>query len=258
MSNSLTVLIPALARPQNVEPTLVSLEMSTAAERREGWTITPLFICSSDDQEECDEVRAHGLTPLIHGMKHDDCQYSRKINAGVATTDSDWLFLGADDLDFHYGWLRAAIDVHIATGKLVIGTQDLGNQLVKKGLHATHSLVHRDYVKLGTIDTPGILLHPLYDHNACDVEFCETAMYRDQWAFAEDSIVEHLHPLWHPRTVKRDEVYHKGLKNSARDKLLLRHRRPLWGGPHPTVGEVQRGGARRVMAPRQTARWPKR
>lgn len=258
--SSLTVLIPALSRPQNVARLVASLDQSTLSEKRDGWKVEPLFLCSSGDDQQIAAVQASGHEPLIVGTKDDRSQYARKINAGVDATSSEWLLLGADDIDFHYGWLRAAVNVHIATGKLVIGTQDLGNQLVKQGLHATHSLVHRSYVDFGTIDQPGILLHPAYDHNCVDVEFCETAMFRDQWAFAADAIIEHLHPLWHPRTIRRDEVYNKGLRHAGNDKLLLRHRRPMWGkAAHATAGPVRRGvQQRKVLAPRTTARWPKR
>lgn len=257
--SSLTVIVPALSRPRNVAPLVRSLDLSVARERQEGWKIDLLFVCSTDDRSEIRAVRAQGLEPLLTTISRDKSQYPKKINAGVRHTTSDWLFLGADDLEFHWGWLRAAVDAHIETGKLVVGTQDLGNQLVKRGLHATHSLVHRDYVELGTVDERGKLLHEGYDHNACDVEFIETAISRDQFVFADKAIVEHLHPLWH-RQVTRDVVYRKGMLGANVDRLLLNRRRHMWGHRRDVGARTSSPGARpkRVLAvPRHTPRWPK-
>jgi len=41
-----------------------------------------------------------------------------------------------------------------------------------------------------------LLYHTGYWHEGCDVEFAATARSRGTYAFAADSIVEHLHPLW--------------------------------------------------------------
>jgi hypothetical protein len=116
-------------------------------------------------------------------------------------------------------------------------------------------------VKLGTIDESGKLLHEGYDHNSCDVEFIETAIHRDQFTFASESVVEHLHPLWHRGRVKRDAVYNKGLRHATMDRMLLNRRRHLWGGSRDTVPLRPATSAtpRRVLAvPRNTPRWPKR
>jgi hypothetical protein len=258
--NSLTVLVPALARPANVAPLVRSLDLSVVRERTEGWQIDLLFICCRDDAAEIAAVRAEGLEPLVHTVSTERHQYPKKINAGARNTTSDWLFLGADDLDFHWGWLREAISAYIRTGHLVIGTQDMGNQLVRTGRHSTHTLVHRDYLQFGTIDERGKLLHEGYDHNSCDVEFIETAIQRDQFTFASESVVEHLHPLWQRGKVQRDAVYNKGLQRATMDRMLLNRRRHLWGhGKDPQVRRTTSAAPRRVLAvPRNTPRWPKR
>ena len=49
---------------------------------------------------------------------------------------------------FSPGWLDAAL-AHDGPGIGVIGTNDLHNPAVLRGLHSTHSLVKRTYADLG-------------------------------------------------------------------------------------------------------------
>lgn len=158
---TVSVLIPVLNRPRFVRPLLDSLQASITAETRDGWQVWPVFICSPEDEPEIREVRHQGLEPLIAEWPAGPGDYARKINLAAARNDHDatWFLTAADDLRFHPGWLRAAISRHIRTGALVIGTNDLSNPYVMRGLYATHLLVHRDWVRLGTIDEPGLIFH---------------------------------------------------------------------------------------------------
>lgn len=221
------MLVPVLDRPQLVKPLLGSLQESTLRDQADGWSVRALFIATAGDTRELKALEAaaaeYVVAPFAGNVRG---QYARKINHGLRVTNEQWLLLGADDLAFHPGWLRAAINVHIRTGALVIGTNDLGNPTVMRGDHSTHPLVHRDYAELGTIDQPGILYHEGYDHNSCDVEFVETAKARAQFAFAADSHVEHLHRLWGKAPI--DATYRKGLRNANADRKLMLSRRRLW------------------------------
>lgn len=230
---SVACIFPVLGRPGRVAPLLASLEESTAAERADGWRVRPVFVCSAGDTAEISAVRDTGAEHLIL-TRPGRAEYPRKINIAAHFTTDPWLLLGADDLRFHDGWLQAALDVHEATGALVVGTNDLVNQAVVRGEHATHSLVHRTYVELGTIDEPGIVLHEGYDHNSCDVEFTQTAIARGMWAFAERSRVQHLHPIF-DRSVQRDATYNKGIRYAVADKRLCEARRRLWDPDAPQV-----------------------
>ncbi len=218
---SIAIIVPVLGRPHRVAPLLESLRASDEP----GIDTHPVFVCSAGDNAQIEAVRRAALEPLVLSPPG-KCEYARKINLAVTSTDEEWLFLGADDLNFHPGWARAALDLHAQTGKLVIGTNDIGNPTVIRGDHATHSLVHRDYVKLGTIDDPTRLLHEGYDHNAVDVEFVGTAKARDQFAFCASSVVEHLHRLWGKAPM--DRVYAKGMRNAVQDRRLYARRRVLW------------------------------
>ncbi len=224
MTPTLVCLVPVLDRPQNIEPLVTSFLESLNGENVEA---AMLFLANPEDKREIAELHAHGCWTLIVPWQNGPKDYTRKMNHGTKHTTSDWILLGADDLCFHPGWFRAAISKHIETGALVVGTNDMANPLVKAGKHATHPLVHRDYVKLGTIDNPDELLHSGYAHNSVDVEFCETAISRGQFVFAPNARVQHLHPTF-DRTVKRDATYLKGLRYALLDKQLCNRRRSLW------------------------------
>jgi len=217
------ILLPVLSRPQNAQKVVDSIHHATELPH------TILFICSRGDEAQIDACVGTAAVVLI--IDGGDFEYPRKINHAatypVRADPHPWLFLGADDLDFKPGWDTAAIAEHERTGKLVIGTNDLSNPTVIRGLHATHSLVHRRYVtEQGTIDEPGLVLYPGYHHNFCDNEFVGTAQHRGEWSFAAASHVQHHHPIW--GTAKDDRTYELGRRTYHADSRTWRKRRRLW------------------------------
>lgn len=212
------VIVPMLHRAHRVRPLLDSIEAATP-------DVRVLFVCSPDDtkvKRAIDEVGGERID--VAGPHPGD--YARKINAGYRHTTEPLLFLGADDLEFHFGWLDAAM-AQLDDGIGVVGTNDLGSQRVMRGEHATHSLVTRAYAdEFGTIDAPGQILHEGYDHCFCDDELVATARKRGAWAFAADSHVEHLHPSW--GKAQSDDVYVKGMAKFGADRRLFRQRGSLW------------------------------
>ena len=84
----------------------------------------------------------------------------------------------------------------------------------------------REYVDRGTIDEPGKLLHEGYPHEYVDDEFVQTAKKRGAWAFAEASIVEHLHPSW--GKAPRDKLYDAQRQRMNAGRVVLNRRRHLW------------------------------
>lgn len=212
------ILIPVLGRPDSADRAYMNARHGTVAMN------TVIFICTRGDHAEIEACKKTGAVVLLV----DEPGYAAKINQGALSELSrgEFVFLGADDLNFHREWDTIAIDRFHETRKPVIGTNDLGNPTVKAGRHATHSLVHRSYIERGTIDEPWKLLHEGYDHNWVDTEFVETAMSRDAFTFAADSHVEHLHPFW--RKGPTDVIYERGQKHYHRDGQLFRQRRTLW------------------------------
>lgn len=222
------VLVPVLKRPHLVKPLIDALERSVVQERLEGWHVELVFVCTPGDRKQIAAVRLAGLEPLVVAWPAGAGDYARKINHAASACDATWLLTGADDLRFHSGWLRACVSRHIETGALVIGTNDLHNPTVVRGITATHLLVHRDYLARGTIDEPGRIFHEGYDHNCVDSEAVETAKVRGMFAFARDAHVEHLHHSF--RQAPDDATYRKGRALHRQDRVLFAKRRRLWSG----------------------------
>lgn len=220
---SVTILIPVLRRPQNIQPLVKSIESSTPK-----GTFDVLFIASPDDHDEIGALSNQGHRFIVMDRSYENRgDYARKINKGFTSVESEWYFLGADDLRFHPGWFGAAMDIHKRMGACAIGTNDLGSPIVMRGQHATHSLVLGEYAQeCGTIDEPGKVLHEGYRHNFVDTEFVDTAKCRGAWAFARNSRVEHLHPDW--RKGVKDGVYAIGKSGWDEDRRHFDGRKRLW------------------------------
>lgn len=212
--SDLVVLVPVLRRPHRVKPLLDSIRATTPGDPR------VLFIADPTDFEEQRAIHDEGGELLLI-----DGNYAKKINAGVRVTNEPLIFLGADDLNFHAGWLEAAV-AELQGDFGVIGTNDLCNRRVMDGEHSTHSLVARWYTALGTIDDPSRLLHEGYPHEFVDDEFVETAKRRGAYAHAHDSLVEHLHPM--VGKAPMDELYAGQRHRMRSGRRIFHSRRPLW------------------------------
>ena len=215
---STAILIPVLGRPHRVQPTVTSIAEATPERHR------VLFIANRSDDEEIDAVRSVGADLLIVDGRG---TYPEKINAGYAYTDDELLFLAADDLTFHAGWLTAA-QAMLSETVHVVGTNDLGSPRVIDGTHSTHTLVTRTYCDSpgATADQPATVLHIGYRHWYCDDELIGVAQHRGVYAHAHDSIVEHLHPF-HGKAEK-DATYKKGEERKSSDAHQFRRRRAQW------------------------------
>jgi hypothetical protein len=138
-------------------------------------------------------------------------RYPEGINelARIARADGfKYVFIGADDLEFHPGWWREAQHVIDRTGAEVVGTNDLCNPRVIAGQHATHFLVKASYLDRGTLDKPDELMSEAYRHSFVDDEIKLTAMARDTYAHADLAVVEHLHPF--NGKSEWDDTYERG------------------------------------------------
>ena len=214
--------VPVLGRPQNAQPISESIHASVHAAE-------VLFLCSLSDRAQIDAAYTWGDAIDVMPFAAGPGDFARKHNAGyryAVDLNFDWYFVGADDLTFHPGWFEACMREHEHTGACVIGTNDLHNKNVQKGLYATHFLVHRDYLECGTIDEDGKILHEGYDHQSVDIEFCQTANYRGTYAHAFDAIVEHRHPHW--GLAEMDATYEKALRRTHEDIALFNARRHMW------------------------------
>lgn len=233
------LLVPVLGRPDRPAEFVASVAASYSGRL---FSLETLFLVSPGDEAQeaaCRlEAAASPETVAAHvvGWQADVGDYARKINEGwrIALGDSyAFVFLGADDLDFHPGWIEQAVSVQLDTGACVVGINDLGAPGTARGTAATHSLVSVDYT-CGLIDDPdqGKILYEGYDHSFVDNEFVGTAMSRGVFGHAPFSHVEHLHPIHRKSEV--DATYEKGQRAFAQDRDLHNARRPLWA-PEGTV-----------------------
>lgn len=218
--SEVVIVIPVLARPQNAERVLRSIEDATPEPH------SVLFVATKGDREEIRELQRLGADYLAI-PSNEVGDYAVKVNAGYRLTGEPLIFTGADDLTFHPGWFAAA-KAKLTPNIGVVGTNDLGNPRVKQGKHSTHSLFRREYADLGTIDEPRKIYHEGYPHVFCDDEAIETAQARRAFAFAKDSVVEHQHPHW--RKGEHDAVYKMAEDSVTPGRVLFRQRRPLWRG----------------------------
>lgn len=214
---NVAVLVPVLRRPHRVRPLLASLGRATPRGR---WTA--YFICDPDDDEEMAAVAAERPRRPMCVCRGN---YAQKINHAARLTQEPLIFLGADDLHFHPGWLQAAAAL-LSDTIGVVGTNDLANRRVIDGEHSTHSLVARWYANLGTIDEPGKLLHEGYPHEFVDDEFVATAKHRGAYAHAHDSLVEHLHPM--VGKAPMDDLYAAQHQRMRVGRRIYRRRRSMW------------------------------
>lgn len=214
------MIIPMLGRAESVEPLLDSLLKEEPDIR-----IEPVFVVSPEDHEVREAADATGFNFIVMGEACQPGDFARKTNAAFEVTEGEWVFLGASDLRFHPGWAREAI---VAGGDEfgVVGTDDMGNPTVMRGLHSTHSLVRRSYIDEfgGGWDGPGVVYHEGYFHQYVDTELVTAAQARGRWVFAHRSKVEHLHPFW--KKGEMDSTYKRALQHpeGRRDAMLFRQR----------------------------------
>lgn len=182
-----------------------------------------LFIVSRGDVGVLDEV--HGAHDYLLVDQWDRCDYPKKINAGIAATTEPLVFTGAIDLKFHAGWLEAA-EAKMSDTVKVVGTNDLANPRVMRGLHATHMLVARDYAEGPQIDGNPGFFHEGYWHEYCDDEAVQVAKHRNVWAFAQDSVVEHM--AWQYGKRAADATDSDSTHRMVVGHRLFRRRSSLW------------------------------
>lgn len=215
------VIVPVLRRPHRAGPLVDSFVAATPADAGR-----LLFVCTEDDRDEIDAVKATGADFLILPGERRDGDFARKVNWAYRRTTEPLMLMAGDDVVFHDGWLEAA--ARLMVGPIgVVGTNDMANPKVMQGLTSTHPMIARRYVdEFGTIDEAGKVLHEGYSHQWCDTELVGTAKKRKAWAFARDSVVEHRHHLW--GTAELDAVYELGRERFSEDQVLFRRRRRLW------------------------------
>lgn len=235
-ADAVAVIVPALSRPQNVQPLVDSLNATQRG------IATVYFVCDATDVEQVEAVNAAGAKVIAYNDTNGPGSYAEKVNAGFKATTEPWVFVCGDDVRFHKGWIDAAREVSDRFD--VIGTNDhpdgKGNPRVASGSHADHFFIRRAYVDQegASLDGPGVVAHEGYRHFYTDVEIIELAKARRTFTPCLASLVEHIHPdLGHGEA---DDTYRKGWSQREHDEKVWRKRAPLV--------EMQREGLGKVRA----------
>ena len=154
--------------------------------------------------------------------------WGNRLNFMFARTHAPYVFLGADDVRFHDGWLRAALGAQRGL-EGVVAVADLFNP------EGTLALVARSYIERfsGCVDQPGVVIHPGYRHNYSETELFGTARARRRFRYCPDAVVEHLH--WANGKSPRDPVYDVCEETMADDRARYMARRGLWGEHDPSA-----------------------
>lgn len=212
---SVSILIPVLNRPHRIMPLLANIADATPEEH--------CVIFAASDPPTVGVLNALGTRSAY--MIDEGRSWPERINLLFRATDEPYVFLGADDVLFHPGWLTAALETMRSFDLLggVVTVEDLHNP------RGTLALVARSYIDFfgGTGDgIPGQVIHPGYGHCYSDNELFEVAHSRDRWAYCRESLVEHLHP--DAGKGQNDSTYMKGMATIAADTALFHSRRGLW------------------------------
>lgn len=183
------------------------------------------FVVEADDTDTLSAVYAEGLVPIINDRTR---SYSGAINKGYLGTAGQYVFAGADDLEFTPAWDQIAL-ARMQNDVMVVGTNDRYNPSVLSGVHATHYLVNRDYLDKvgGCVDEgPKSFLWEGYTHNYCDTEFIATARHRGVFVPCLDSVVKHLH--WSIGLSEKDATSVKGQESFWQDDAKYNARSHMW------------------------------
>lgn len=227
-AEEVAIIVP-VARRDNAQQFLQSLVHSITPAQRDQVSVWVMTDVDDDATWKAWDRASDGCAlPNIHlsakRYLRSMGSFAEKVNQGYRNSSEPWLFLVGDDVRFHPGWLDQAMAVARDSGASVIGTNDLGNPMVQAGEHATHMLIHRDYVvHVGAgWDGPGVVCHEGYRHWFIDNEIVTAAKQRGVWAAAAQSIVEHLHPYFGKGDV--DETYRIGQAAAEADGALFQAR----------------------------------
>jgi len=223
--SGIDIIIPSYGRSRLAYEVFRNADAMTEVEHR------IIFVVEREELEDYEHKLRNANTPVTILVNQRTRSYAGAINTAVGTDfGGDYVFFGSDDLRFHPKWDIYALETMEALCHIkVVGTNDLWNNYVLRGLHSTHHLVDKDYIYSvgGVIDgAKGRALYEGYDHNYVDTEFIGTAKARAVFAPCLDSVVEHLH--WTAGKSEKDSTSKKAYANISADSTLYDQRKALW------------------------------
>ncbi|HZL17744.1 MAG TPA: glycosyltransferase family 2 protein [Polyangia bacterium] len=212
---SVAILVPVLDRPHRIEPLLANIAATTPEPHE--------VVFATSDNATIEECNRLGAWQSID----DGDTWPNRINRLFRETDDDFVFLCADDVLFHPGWLAPLLE---AQGDIDM----IGGVTVPADLHnpyGTLALVSRSYIAHfgGCVNEPGVVLHSGYEHCWSETELFETAKSRARHRYVPESVVEHLHySTGRSNALPNDATYAKGDPTMWSGGELFVQRRRLW------------------------------
>jgi len=224
----ISIIVPSYGRPERVASVVSNIHASMNG-YAPGYEI---LVIVEEDQLD---AYADGISDAWHSLNilvtnELSPNYAGAVNTAVKYARGDLYMIAADDLTFHTGWaMYATRNMNALPSIQVVGTNDLLNDFVLQGYHATHYLVAADYIwDIGGVvdESPGQVLHEGYTHNFVDTEFIGTAKARAVFVPCLEAVVEHNH--FTAGKSDKDSTYDKGYANLQEDADLYYARRHLW------------------------------
>lgn len=209
------VIVPTYKRIQNIEKCFNNILETPDCE--------PLFVVHESDIDSLNEVKRLGAKYVV------DKQLPSGVNAsncGYWAVKTNWFVLSQDDIIFHKGWLDNALK-HISKGVKVVGLYD-GYPYHLQSQHSVAWLINKNYVQRNSLSIghKNVLFNPDYKKNYADNELNDTAKFRGVWAYASDSLAEHLHPGFNKSPM--DSTYQMNENFLGDDRGLYNSRIHLW------------------------------
>lgn len=210
---SVAILVPSLNRGYRMRPLVTNIHAATTVPHK-------IYFCVSDDESKR-ELDALGEW-YLDDSDSDDRRYVTRMNKLVRHIgDEETVFFGSDDVFHHLRWYEHAKSV-MNQGYHLVVVNDMHNQ------NGTAALIHRDHIAHAVFDSPGDVFHAGYVHNFADNEQFYTAYLMGEYAKANASFVEHLHPVWgEANALPWDDTYHGARKGWDHDLALYETRSKL-------------------------------
>lgn len=209
------IIVPTYKRIQNIEKCFNNI-LETPDCR-------PLFVVHESDTDSLNEVKRLKASYTIDKQSPSGVNAS---NAGYWAIKTNWFVLSQDDIFFHKGWLDNA-KKHITKGIKVVGLYD-GYPYHLQSQHSVAWLINRQFVQRNSLSIghKDVLFNPDYKKNYADNELNDIAKFRKVWAFASDSLAEHLHPGFNKSQM--DSTYQMNENFLSEDRELYNLRSNLW------------------------------
>lgn len=198
------IIIPTYKRAHKIPWIVENIRAATPEPHR------IIFVCDEDES-----MRAAALCGAVALKNEHAPSYAGAINTACDWSDAEWLFFGADDLDFQPGWLRN-LQPKMYPPWCVIGTDDGDWEPVQAGVTATHVLVRNAYIREqgGTADrVPGVAMFEGYKHYCVEQELVMVAKKRGAWTPCLASVVLH-------KPDRSDEKAKQNAANFAEDRVV--------------------------------------